>query len=188
MKKKFNIKQFGPCDDAVEWYDTMPSFEEAWQKCHRGDWMLWIAARLKVDNRKLILAKAYCAKTVYHLLESNSSREAIVAAINYGRGLITDNELRIAADAAYAAALPGIAAHAIVHAAANAAYAAVNADYATVNADHVAYAAHAAAYAAHAAAIADDVTDADAAERANQLKTANICRKYLTKEVFKKID
>lgn len=127
--------------------------------------MLWLYVRSKnVDQKKLSLAKGYCAKTVEHLMKDKRSLDAVQAAIDFGNGLITSAEL-----AAYAAA-------------ADAAYAA-DADYAADAADAAAYAAavatdadadaDAVAYAAAVAAVAV------AAKIKNQLLTADICRKYL---------
>ena len=45
------LKDLNPCKGAVEYYETKENFEQAWNDCHRGDWMLWIASKLKVDKR-----------------------------------------------------------------------------------------------------------------------------------------
>lgn len=37
---KFNISKFTPCSGGREFYESCSSFEEAWNSCHRGDWML----------------------------------------------------------------------------------------------------------------------------------------------------
>ena len=121
------------CFDAVEWASNYPNFESAWNACHRGDWMLWIAFRLGVDKRKLTLAKGRCAETVIHLMKDQRSIDAVRAAIAYGNGEIDDKQLSAYTDDAYAA------------------------------------------YAA---------ADAAAAEKENQLKTADICREILTSEIL----
>lgn len=190
MENKINLEKLNACKDAVEWFKTQPSNRDAWLNCPRGDWMLWIAAKLKVDERKLILAKGHCAKTVYHLLTDNRSREAIVAAINYGRGLIDKTELHKAYIAATNAAC--ITAD---DAAANAAFIATATVYTNTpyidayNADNAAAdAADAAADAAAANANANNANAdnaSNAARKKNQQKTADICRKYLTSEIEK---
>ena len=103
MKEKFNIKQFDPCTDALVYYNSCVSTEEAWNNCPRGDWMLWIASKLKVDKRKLFLAKGKCAETVIHLMWDKRSIDAVNATIAYGLGNISDEELKRAAAAAAAA-------------------------------------------------------------------------------------
>ena len=135
------LTKFQPCSEALDFRDNYKTFEEAWDNCPRGDWMLWIAVKLKVNERRLTLAKGYCAKTVIHLMKNERSINAVNTAIGYGRYKNTNKELNADADAA------------------------------------------AAAYAADAAA-----ADAAYARKKNQLLTANICRKYLTKDVFKSIN
>ena len=136
---KTEIEKYLPCQEALDFRKQFKTFEEAWKVCSRGDWMLWIAKKVSVNKRELTLAKGYCAKTVIHLMKDKRSRDAVKAAIKYGKGLSEDVEL---ADAAYAAAADAAAA---------------------------------------AAAAAD-------ARKQNQLKTAKICRKYLTKSVFELIN
>ena len=188
------------CFDAVEWASNYPNFESAWNACHRGDWMLWVAAELGADKRKLTLAKGRCAETVIHLMKDERSVAAVKASIAYGNGKISEQQLKNAyaaaaaaaddaADAAYAACAAYVAADADAdaYAAYVAAYAAdaAAAAYAADAADAAAYAADAAA-----AAYAADAADADAyadARKENQQKTADICREILTEEVFNRL-
>ena len=165
------LKSKEACPEAVEWAKNYPDFKSAWNTCHRGDWMLWIAQKLNVDKRKLTLAKGRCAETVIHLMKDQRSIDAIKAAIAYGNGEIDDTQLKDAADAAYTAT----AAYA-ADAAAAAAYAAA---YAAA-----AYAAYAAAACTAAAAAA---ADAAAARKENRQKTADICREILTEEVLNRL-
>ena len=169
---KTEIEKYLPCQEALDFRKQFKTFEEAWKVCSRGDWMLWIAKKVGVNKRELTLAKGYCANTVIHLMKDKRSRDAVKAAIKYGKGLIEDVELDdAAADAAAAddAAADDAAAYDAYAAAAYAAAADAAAAY-----DAAAYAA--AAYAA------------DDAKKTNQLKTAKICRKYLTKSVFELIN
>ena len=184
---KFNINKFFPCGDAVKFYANYSSFEDAWNACPRGDWMLWIAKKLGVDVKTLTRAKAKCALTVRDLMKDKRSLKACEVALKFADGEATRKELdaaAYAADAAYAAVY--VAADA-ADAAAYAAYAAADAAAAYVAADAAAYAA---AYAADPAAYAADAADVAAAVAAygkNRLETANICREVLTEEVFKLI-
>ena len=182
---KFDLSKLKACQEAQNYYATQDSFESAWNNCPRGDWMLWLASKLNVDIHTLTLAKAYCAKTVYHLMTDERSKDAIIVAINFGRHLATDIELK---NAANAAAYYATAAYADYTAAYDA-YAANAADDAA--ADAATYAADAATYAADAAYATYAAYDAAYAANAtytkrihNRLKTAKICRKYLTKAVF----
>ncbi len=101
---KTEIEKYRPCEDAIEYRKQFKTFKEAWEACPRGDWMLWLAAKLKIDNRLLTLAKGRCAETVKHLMTDERSVRAVEAAIAYGKNEISAEELRVAADAdAYAA-------------------------------------------------------------------------------------
>jgi hypothetical protein len=197
MNPKFDITRFCPCKDGLEYYNGHSSFEQAWNDCPRGDWMLWIAKRLAVDPRVLTKAKALCANTVRHLMTDKRSTAAVDAALLYADGKITEEELQkyacaaaAAADAAYSYADAADA-----YAAANAADANAAADDAAAAADDAnaaaaAYAANAAAYAAAdadaAAAAAANYYAANAARAANRKETAKICREILTEAVFEK--
>ena len=146
---------------------------------------------LKFVNGKATLKELKIADSAAH----------VAAHINYANAAHTAAyACANAANAAYAAAYinythaANVADDACANAANAAAYAADVANavaYATTNTTAYA-AANAAAYAADAiyadyayTAYTDIYTVADAAKIKNQLKTANICRKYLTKYVFK---
>jgi len=192
---KTEIKKFNPCEEAIYFRNQYPDFQAAWDNCPRGDWMLWLAAKLNVDDKKLTLAKGLCAKTVIHLMKDDKSKKAVRIAIDYGKGKVSRKKLISTSYDAYAAITSNIfdvAANAAAHAAANAAHAAtyaVAAAYTAANAAAVAaaYTAHAATYAADAAYTAANAADAVNARNKNRKQTADICRKILTNEVFKLI-
>jgi len=157
------LEKLNACEDAINWAGNK-NIGEVIAQAERGDWLLWLAKRIKIDIRPLTLAKALCAKTVIHLMEDKRSKDAVNLAERFGTDLtITEEDLKNAAAAAAAA-------DAAAYAAAYAAY--VAADAAAADA------ADAAAYAA---------ADAAAARIKNQLETANICREYLTTAVFKQL-
>lgn len=174
--KTTKLEKLRACKEAVLYVKTQKSIVSAWQNCERGDWMLWIAKTLNVDDKKLTMAKAVCAKQVEHLMKDQRSKNALQACFDYASGKITREQLDAAADAANAAAVAADAAYAAADAAAYVAYAAADAvAYAAAVADAVAYAADA------------DATDATDAVRISSLKkSADICRKYLTEEVLTK--
>jgi hypothetical protein len=130
--------------------------------------MLWLAQRLKVDDRKLTLAKFKCANQVRHLMKDQRSLDALDAAEKYGNGEISSDEL----NAAYASASSSSAAS---DAASAAAYASASSSAAS---DAASAAAYAAAYAtAYAAAYV-------AARKESMKRSANFCREILTEEVL----
>ena len=162
MKELLN--KLNACKDAREWAGDK-SWQEIYNTCHRGDWLLWLFKRTNPDDLKLLtLAKGHCANTVRHLMKDERSLKAVDAAIAFGEGKISRDELDAAADAYVA-----YVAYAVSAAADDAAYA-----------YSAAYAASAAAAAAYAAA----ANAAYVAKKENQQLTADICRKYLPIEVW----
>lgn len=162
------LRELHACSEAREWAGDM-TIEEIVQKCHRGDWLLWLAARVGVESRPITLAKGHCANTVQHLMKDERSVKAVDAAIAYGEGKIDRDKL----DVAYAYAIDA-AYDAYAYAADAAAYAAA------------AYAADAAADADAAAAYAADATSKN--KEQNQLQTADICRKYIGQLIIDKVN
>jgi len=120
--KTDKLEKLNACREAIEYVREQKSAILAWQNCERGDWMLWLAKKLDVDDKALTMAKAMCAKQVEHLMTDQRSKDALQSCFDYVNGKITRAELDAAADAAYAA----YAADAAY--AAYAAYAAANAD------------------------------------------------------------
>ena len=98
-----DLYSLGACDASKIYYNTEESFESAWANCPRGDWMLWLARKLTVDKHILTLTVSYCTKTFYHLLVDERSKDLVVAGINFGRNLITEEELYTAYCHAYSA-------------------------------------------------------------------------------------
>lgn len=199
---KYDITKHNPCEEAVEWYEQFDTFEHAWQVCHRGDWMLWIAQELGVDIKTLTKAKALCANTVRHLMKYEISRKAIDVALAFADGKATKEELDNAAYAAaiatytvsfsatYAASFSGYVA-ASCAAADAATYAAYTDSFYTADAAYSAYAATFYAAAADGVATSFDAAFYAAAtdtRQENMMETADICREVLTKAVFEKID
>lgn len=164
------------CKSSIKWAADK-SWQEVYSTCDRGDWLLWLFARTNPNDFQLLtLTKGHVANTVRHLMQDKRSRDAVDAAIAFGEGKISREELKKAADAAFDAC--SLAAY--TNAAAVSAYAAAVS----------AYAAEAAAYAADAAYSAARfyANDTDAAARCakieNQKLTADICRKYLPIEIW----
>lgn len=111
------------CNEAIRWARKNQSTPaKMWKSCPRGDWMLWLAARVDVDRKQLVMAACACARLVLHLVPAGEDRprKAIEAAEAWCRGEVSLAKVRRAANAAYAAAACADAAYA----AAAAAYAA----------------------------------------------------------------
>ena len=108
LNKQDNMKEFlinlNACNDAKEWAEDK-TWEEVYNTCHRGDWLLWLFKKTNPDDLQLItLAKGHCANTIRHLMTDERSIAGVDAAIVFGEGKSTREELSGAAAAAYAAA------------------------------------------------------------------------------------
>ena len=114
------LRALGACEEALKWAASRPKKRQTlsalWADCSRGDWMLWLAARVDEPDREGIEAAAWaCA----HLAQAYAANYAAATTC--------------AADyAAYAANAANYAAAATC--AAYAAYAANYADYARAQA------------------------------------------------------
>jgi len=81
------------------------TLKEFLENCNHGSWILWLFKRSNPESiKQLTLARGYCANTVVHLMEDERSRKAVKAAIDFGEGRLTMEQLRPYATAAYAAA------------------------------------------------------------------------------------
>ena len=118
------LKQYYACTDVYEFAKDL-TLEQFLNTCERGDWILWLFARMNPENlRELTLAKGHCANTVRHLMRDEKSVKSVDAAIAFGENRITRQELADAADAAAYAAYADFADFADFAAAADAAAAA----------------------------------------------------------------
>jgi len=209
MKFKEQLEDLNACEEAVEWVGDR-DLKTAWEECARGDWMLWLAARLKVDRKLVALAACDCAETSLNFVLADEGRPAAALRIvrAWCAGEATLDEVKVAAgaaadaaDASYADAAADAAAGAAYAAAAaaagaaaygaDAAYAAAGASYADAAAGAAAGAAYAAAaaaagaavYAAGAAAYGADAAYA-AARRLSLARSADIVRKRISAEIL----
>ena len=189
-----NLKQrlidLKACNKAIVW-SKGKTIQEVWEACHRGDWMLWLFSKTNPGDLKLLtLAKGHCANTVRHLMKDQRSLDAVDAAIKFGKGEISIAELNVFAKESYSAYVAACYVSSYATDAANAAHCAI------------AIFDSAAAFASASAAASDGFIkaidnakpnggngsaywlaiydiEASAAKKANQLLTADICRKYL---------
>lgn len=173
------------CTPARVWAGDL-TIEEVIINCHRGDWLLWLAERIGIDRKPLVLTKGYCANTVRHLMRDKYSIEAVDAAIAYGKGEVSELGLRIAnqkaAVAHYEASLgfddSVYSCTGRYNAAtAYAAQAAVSASGYDTNYSTVAHAT------ANASGAEDDVDYIK-----NQLATANIVREHIGELIVQKVN
>jgi hypothetical protein len=132
------------CAEATKWVAAQKgNAQDIWGRCERGDWMLWLAARISADKKLIITSACLCARTALQYVPASEERplKCIETVERWVRGEATLDEVRQARENAYAA----------YDASNNAASAAV-ATAATYAATYAATAADAAANAASAAA------------------------------------
>jgi hypothetical protein len=154
------IRHLRPCMEAREWLHKQKDWQEAWDTCPRGDWLLWLHSRLnpgmpRGDEWHKVYVRIACeaARSVLGSVPAGELRPlaAIELAERFAAGDdVSESDLRAAA----AGAADAAAAYAAdAHAAGGAAYAAGGAYVAAAAAAGDAYVA-AAAYVADSAAAA----------------------------------
>ena len=194
------LEDLNACQDSRRWAGDM-TIEEVVQACPRGDWLLWLAGKINIDQRKLTLAKAACAKTIIPLIEDKRSLEAIRIAELYGSNLTEEYELilakrkaiEVATESAVAlkkyselgANESGYSVLDINYYSAHAAYNCANLSIFS-NYDTAAYTADA-AYAYEIVPHGDFVL-AKNKQKENQLQTADICREILGKLIINRVN
>ncbi len=159
---KLFCMEHGACSQGKKWAEQFTTLADVWDKCERGDWMLWMLRRREgVEHKLLVTLAVTCAEHVLPIFEKlhpkkTAPRVCLATIRRWLDGKATLDEVieaRRAASsyaAAYAAAYAAYAAYAAAYAA-YAAYAAAYAAYAAAYAA-AAYAAAASSYAAYAAA------------------------------------
>jgi hypothetical protein len=121
------------CSEAIEYAKTQPDFPTAWDNCKRGDWLLWLAAKLpaQVTRQQLIFAACQCARlalpytkdarvlTCIEVTEAWTRNEATIEQVNTARRNAAAADAAYAAYAAADAAADAAAAYAAAYAARN---------------------------------------------------------------------
>lgn len=182
------LRENEACDQSIIWVEenNVQSLQEAWTSCERGDWLLWLAAELNVDKRKLAMCGALCAHTVIQYMKDPRSRDAVRIVFLWGRGKATDEQLMAARDAARSVVYVTYEdTYWVIARATRSTRAAVTAQAAARAADDAFSAIRTATRTARTVeSVAETWSDAKAAVKENQLRTAEIARKVLTEEVM----
>ena len=100
------------CDEAKAWAKGKTR-QNAWAKCQRGDWMIWLLTQNKTVQNERLLRLLACdiAETVLHLVPAGEDRPriAIETARRFADGQATAQKLAAAVDAAWSAKAAGVA-------------------------------------------------------------------------------
>lgn len=79
------------------------SFEEVLDTCENGNWLEFLAVRLKVDTKKFALANLAIAQKVSHYVVDERSKRALEVARDFVNGNATEADLKTATAEAYTA-------------------------------------------------------------------------------------
>src|SRR5271154_5536938 len=114
MSLKSKLKALGACEEAVEWVGDR-QLSTAWSECERGDWMLWLCARMIGEegwptHQEIVRASCDCAELVLPIFEKKYPedkrvRECIEVTRKWANGEASVEDVgkaRAAAAAAYA--------------------------------------------------------------------------------------
>ena len=131
MKFTDKLNDMHACSEAVRWVGKR-GLMTAWRDCPRGDWMLWLAGRLDIDRKLLVLASCDCAETALQYVPKGEDRPAMCIQVtrDWCNGTASRDDVMAARRAAYAAAAAAYAADAAAYTYAADAYAAYAAAYA----------------------------------------------------------
>lgn len=186
---QFHLNRLKACKPALKWARTQDNPHDTWYACPRGDWLLWLALKLGVEHRVVVLAACACARLALPFSEDETPLRAILMTERWAAGDkdVTLDHVKEAAEECREAALD--AGYLADYAASNAAYAAMYCAYAaTTNRTPKESAAAAAEAAAHAAA--DGVlhhAEADAAMLAVHQACAHAVRNKIDENVILKL-
>ena len=93
------------CDEGRKWaLAECQTMQDVWDKA-KPEWLIWVATRKDVlDDRTLRLFACWCVRQVWHLLNDDRSKNAVIVAEKHADGLATNGELAAAWYAAREAA------------------------------------------------------------------------------------
>lgn len=101
--EKMNI-----CDEnAIEWLKKQENEKQAWNDCHRGDWMLYLISRkMKINSKKhkqLVYIACECARLALKYLRNNEKQplRIIETAEKWTKDKTTLKKVKIAIDIIY---------------------------------------------------------------------------------------
>ena len=102
------LKSLNAYDDTVEWAQTQPDLETAWNNCQHPDWMLWLADKMLLftDKDLRLMACQFVRRTpmgdgtVWDALDE-AHRNCVIVAERYANGEATREELASARDTAW---------------------------------------------------------------------------------------
>lgn len=181
------LRQLGACGNEREWLQPEWTAEQAYAECIDAQQLMWLAGRLHIERKIIVLAAYDIAETTLRHVPAGEERPriAIETARRWTRGEATIEEVRAArrgvwaTSVAYASYAARAACAADAARAADAAAASAAARGGGPAADAAAYAADTAAYAAYASYAASSAADAADARQASLRASADIVRRHI---------
>lgn len=80
------LEKLGACPAIVLWAADYNDSLDAWRACPRGDWLLWLAARIGVQREALVFAGAACARLTLPFAKNSLPLAAIELAEQWAAG------------------------------------------------------------------------------------------------------
>lgn len=95
------LRGLGACDEAIDWARGYPNRTVAWNACQRGDWMMWILARLvepgSAAHRALVMFACKCIRRAMRskmaLKCSPGVRDFLLAIERWAAGKTSERDL-----------------------------------------------------------------------------------------------
>jgi hypothetical protein len=184
---QIHLKCLHGCSKGVAWAGAHEDIRKAWRACTRGDWLLWLAVKLGVEQRLVVFAACECAKLALQFTTDERPYTAIILAEQYASGdrdVVLDEVLLAAEDCKKAAVDAGCYGD---FDASNAAYAAMHAANSVTLGGLAKDLSAAAAAEAAAEAGADAAScprDADVARNALRLECAKVVRRRISERII----
>ena len=93
------------CGELIVWCEKnkITTLAEAWAKCERGDWMLWLAAKRGLDRKKLVFIACQCARTSLKYYKDFLVLKCIETSEAWTRDEVSIEYLKVVRNNAYAA-------------------------------------------------------------------------------------
>ena len=77
LSKLVNIlENLNACHKSIKWLSGVDNIQQAWGQCEKGDWLLWVLAKLEADRKKIVLSACVCARIS---LKFNSDERVLYA-------------------------------------------------------------------------------------------------------------
>ena len=100
------LRKWNACEGAHKWARKFETFQEAWDKCERPDWMFWLMRKMinkGCTEEEIIFATCKCARLVLKYVPKGENRPRIAILTNeyWAKGNASIEEVIKATNSAY---------------------------------------------------------------------------------------